>query len=43
VNLENHLETEKFYFKSESSSEEEPEPSLAQYFENESQKAPNLE
>jgi hypothetical protein len=43
VDSEHQLEIEEFYFKLESSSEEEPEPSRAQYFENKSQQAPNIE
>jgi TfoX/Sxy family transcriptional regulator of competence genes len=36
VNPEHHLEIEEFHFKSESSSEEEQEPSTAQYLKNKS-------
>jgi hypothetical protein len=44
VNPKHHLEIKEFYFKSESSSEEEePEPSIAQYLDNKSQQASNIE
>jgi hypothetical protein len=43
VNPEHYLEIEEFYFKSESSSEEESEPSTVQYLINKSQPTPNPE
>jgi outer membrane biosynthesis protein TonB len=43
VNQEYHLGIKAFYYKSDGSSEEEPKPSTAWHFENESQKTPNTE